>query len=115
MGIWWNVLKVAIAAVTVAVVSEVSGRYPRLGALLLSLPVISILAFIFSWLQHRDLAAVSQMARETLVLVPLGLVFFVPLVLADRLRWSFWPAFALGVVLSALMIGLWFRFDPTRG
>ncbi|MEX0612534.1 MAG: hypothetical protein WD738_18860 [Pirellulales bacterium] len=112
MGFWWNVLRVAVAAVTVVAVSELSGRFPRLGALLLSLPVISILAFIFSWAQHRNLAAVSQMARETLVLVPLGLVFFVPLALAERLHWSFWPAFALGVILAALMIGLWFRFDP---
>ena len=115
MGIWWNLLKVGIAAVMVAAVSEISGRYPRLGALLLSLPVVSILAFIFSWAQHRDLAAVSLMARETLVLVPLGLAFFVPLALADRLHWSFWPAFALGVILAAFMIGLWFRFDPISG
>jgi inner membrane protein involved in colicin E2 resistance len=55
------------------------------------------------------------MARETLVLVPLGLVFFVPLALAERLHWGFWPAFALGVILAAFMIAVWFRFDPMAG
>jgi hypothetical protein len=109
MDIGWMVLKVAIAAATVVAVSEISGRFPRLGAMLLSLPVISILAFVFSWVRHRDLEAVSQMARETLVLVPLGLVFFVPLAFAGRLNLSYWSAFALGVVLDAIVIGAWLR------
>ncbi len=44
----WNILRVVIAAVTIVAAAELSKRYPRYGALLLSLPLISMLAFAFS-------------------------------------------------------------------
>ena len=110
---WWNVLRVAIAATIVVLVAELSRRYPRAGALLLSLPLVSVLAFLFAWFQHRDLPAVSKLARETLVLVPLGLPFFIPLAFADRWGLGFWPALAAGLVLASLTIAAWLLFAPT--
>lgn len=107
MGILWNTLRIALVAMIVVAVAEVSKRSPRLGALLLSLPIVSILAFAFSWVQHRDLGAISQMAKDTLVLVPLGLPFFVPLALAARFGWNFWFSAAAGIILATLTIGGW--------
>lgn len=103
----WYVLRVALVAVIVVSVAEVSKRSPRLGAVLLSLPLVSLLAFMFGWMQHHDLPAISKMARETLVLVPLGLPFFIPLAAANYFGWGFWPAFAAGVVLASATIGAW--------
>ena len=40
-----------------------------------------------------------RLARETLVLVPLGLPFFIPLAFASRLGLGFWPALGAGIVL----------------
>ncbi len=108
----WTLVKAGIAAAVIVAVSEVSQRAPRLGALLLTLPLVSILAFVMSWQQHHDLAAISQLARETLILVPLGLPFFVPLALAERLGLSFWSAACLGVILAAGAIGTWFVVEP---
>lgn len=107
MGWAWNLARVALAAVIVVAVAESSKRYPRAGALLLSLPLVSILAFVAAWLQHRDLPAISRVARETLVLVPLTLPFFVPLAFAERLGLGFWSAFAAGIGLAAAAIVAW--------
>ena len=109
---WWTLMKATISAAVIVAVAELSHRYPRLGALLLTLPIVSILAFVMSWQQQHDLPAISRLARETLILVPLGLPFFVPLAFADRMGLSFWSAAALGVVLAALTIGAWFAFGP---
>ncbi len=100
-------MRVALAAVIIVAVAELSKRFPRYGALLLSLPLTSILAFAFSWRQHHDIATISQLAKETLILVPLGLPFFVPLAFAAQLGWGFWTALGAGIVLAALMIGCW--------
>lgn len=97
MELIWNVVRVAVVAVIVVAVAEISKRSPRLGAVLLSLPIMSILAFQFSWWQHHDLPSLSRMARDTLVLVPLSLPFFIPFVLAERLGWSFWGCLAAGL------------------
>jgi len=62
---------------------------------------------MFGWMQHRDLPAISKMARETLILAPLGLPFFIPLAAAHHFGWSFWPAFVAGVVLASATITAW--------
>lgn len=114
MGIVWNIVRVGVVAITVVVVAELSKRHPRFGALLLSLPIVSILAFLLSWFQHRDLPAVSRLARETLILVPLGLPFFVPFAFAARWGLEFWTCFAAGIVLASLTIGGWLWFGPAN-
>ena len=108
----FTIIKAVVSAAIIVAVVEVSRRLPRVGALLLTLPIVSILAFVMSWWQHHDLAAIAKLARETLVLVPLGLPFFVPLAFAERLGFGFWSAAALGVTLASLTIGLWFGFGP---
>ena len=105
-------LRALISAAVVVAVAEVSKRLPRLGALLLTLPVVSVIAFVTAWTKDHDLPAISRLARETLVLVPLGLPFFVPLAFADRLGLSFWTAFAVGLALASATIGLWFWLGP---
>ncbi len=107
-----TILKAAISATIIVGVAEISSRFPRLGALLLTLPVVSILAFIVTWTKEGEMQMITQLARETLVLVPLGLPFFVPFALANRTGLSFWPSFGVGLLLASLTIGAWFYFGP---
>ena len=105
-------LRVIIPVLMILAVSEVSRRSPRLGALLLTLPLVSILAFGAAWSRDHDVKSLSQMARETLILVPLGLPFFVPLAFAERLGIGFWTAMIIGLIMASLMIGLWLAYGP---
>ena len=105
---FWAIAKALISAAVIVVVSEVSHRWPRFGALILTLPLVSILAFIVTWTRDHDLANISKLARETLILVPLGLPAFVPLALAEKLRLGFWSAGALGIAFAAILIYVWF-------
>jgi hypothetical protein len=109
---WWNIFRGLVAAVIVVAVTEVSERHPRLGGLVLALPTISIVALVMAWMHHRDIAAASRLAKETLVLVPLGLPLFVPLALADRIGYGFWTAFVLGIALASSATALWFWLGP---
>lgn len=108
----WLIVKVIMSAVLIVAVSEISNQMPRLGALLLSLPLISILAFIMTWNKSHDMATISKLATETLILVPLGLPFFLPLAFSGRTGLSFWPNFAIGILLASITIGAWLRFAP---
>jgi hypothetical protein len=103
-------VRVAILVAIIVSVSEVSRRSPRLGAFLLTLPIVSILAFGTTWFANHDLRIVSRMARETLILVPLGLPFFLPLAFAERLELGFWTAMGIGLILASASVGLllWF-------
>ena len=105
-------LRIVIPVAIILAVSETSRRSPRLGAFLLTLPLVSILGFGAAWFRDHDLKALSQMARETLILVPLGLPFFVPLAFAERLGLGFWAAIATGAVAASTSIGLWLFIAP---
>jgi hypothetical protein len=101
-------VKIFISAAVIVLVSEIAGRSPRLGGLVLSLPIVSILAFVMTWYAQKDMAVITGLARETLILVPLGLPFFVPFAFANKTGLTFWPSFILGVLLAGAAIGVYF-------
>jgi hypothetical protein len=109
---WQLIVRGCVAGVVVVAVTALSDRSPRLGAFLLTLPLVSIIAFLSAWYGRGDLLGVSRLARETLVLVPLGLPFFVPLAFAQRLGLGFWAAFLGGLALATITVGLWLWLGP---
>ena len=106
-------MRTLVAAIIIGLVSEFSHRSPRVGAVLLTLPIISVMAFLMTWFRDHDLKNLSQLSRETLILVPLGLPFFIPLAFADQLGLRFWSALAVGLVLAGLIIGGWLMWGPS--
>ena len=102
------------AGFIVVSVAEISRRFPRLGALVLTLPIVIPAVFILMYLRSKELTPISRMSREILMLIPLGLPFFIPLALADRLGWSFWFAFAAGLIFVSATIGTYLWMTPGR-
>jgi hypothetical protein len=102
------IIKALISAIVIVAVAEIAGRMPRVGALLLTLPIVSIIAFVMTWGKDHDMNTIASLARETLILVPLGLPFFIPFAISNRTGLSFWPSFAFGDLLASLTIGTWF-------
>ena len=53
------ILKAAISGVLIAAASETARRAPALGALILSLPLVSVLSFIWLWRDTGDTARIA--------------------------------------------------------
>ena len=98
-------IKALISGVIVATVSEVAKRYPGLGALIASLPLVSVLGMIWLWTEKPDAANMADHAGATFwyVLPSLPMFLLIPWML--RRGVAFWPALGLG---CALTIGLYF-------
>jgi drug/metabolite transporter (DMT)-like permease len=99
-----------VAGFVVVAVSELARRYPRAADVILAVPLVVFAVYALMYLREPDLAPIARMARQMLVLVPLSLIFFVPVAFADRLHLTFWPAFATGLALVTASVGsyLWF-------
>jgi hypothetical protein len=93
-------------------VAEIARRFPRLGALILTLPIVIPIVFLAMYLRDGDLAPIAKLSRRTLILIPLGLPFFIPLAFAERLRLPFWAAFAAGLAIVAVLVTLYLWLDP---
>ena len=59
------IIKAALSGILVMIVSEVSRRYPSIGGLIASLPLISILAFIWLWRDTSDLERIAAQSEAT--------------------------------------------------
>jgi len=111
---WLTLIKGIIAGVFVSAVTEIGPMYPRISGLLLTLPLVSILSFVMAWTKQGDLPAISALAKDTWMLVPLGLPFFLPLAFAGRLGLGLWSAMAIGFALESVTIGMYFFGFPHR-
>ncbi len=100
------VLKFIISGGLIVFASWLSGRKPVLAGFILALPLMSMLAILFSYLEYKDMNRVNEFATSIIVSVPLSLLFFVPFVLNKWLKLGFFPAYlrAIGCSIAAFLI-----------
>jgi hypothetical protein len=100
-------LKVIITALLVTGISELSRRYTTLAAILASLPLTSILAMIWLYLDTKDAGKISDLSYGIFWAVLPSLLFFIalPLLLKAGLK------FPLALLVSCvLMAGFYFGY-----
>jgi uncharacterized membrane protein (GlpM family) len=73
---WRIVIKVAITAILIVAISEVGKRSSFFGAILASIPLTSLLALTWLYLDSKDLAKPAQMSMDIFWAVIPSLVFF---------------------------------------
>ncbi|MCW8830355.1 MAG: hypothetical protein OQK32_02425 [Gammaproteobacteria bacterium] len=96
-------LKVIVAALVIALASWLAGKKPEMAGFIVALPIASLLALIFSYLEHKDAEASITFAKSILVGVPISYLFFLPFFFADKLGDSFWLSYITGLIL--LVVG----------
>ena len=84
-------------------VSEIAKRSPVLGAIILSLPLISIFAFIWLWVDTRDKEGIAALAQSTFWFVLPTLPMFLVLPALLRAGMGFWGALGLSSLLTAVL------------
>ena len=93
-------VKAALSGLIVAAVSEIARRSPGIGALVASLPLISILGMMWLWHDTADPARLADHAQATFwyVLPSLPMFLVVPALLRNGT--GFWTALVVGCVLT---------------
>ena len=96
-------LKATLSGIIIAIVSEVARRAPGLGALIASLPLISVLGMIWLWRDTEDTARMAEHAFATFwfVLPSLPMFLAIPVMLGRGV--TFWPALAIGCAMTVLL------------
>ncbi|HEX2869121.1 MAG TPA: DUF3147 family protein [Ignavibacteriales bacterium] len=94
-------LKVIISSALIVLVSEVSKRSTFLGSVFASVPLVSILAFIWLYVDTKDKAKVADLSWGIFWLVIPSLSMFI-LLPALLKKMGFYPALALSVIIMVL-------------
>lgn len=99
---WQYVLKIVISAVVLVAVSELAKRSSFWGAALASLPLTSLLAFVWLYLDSGEVQGVSALSQGIFWLVLPSLVLFIALPLLLRSGAGFWLSLALSCFATAV-------------
>lgn len=98
----YYLVKLFLSAGIIVVVSEIAKHSAGLGALIKSLPLISILAMIWLYVDTQDTGKISQLSIATfwLVLPTLPMFLVLPALLKNGL--GFYPSLAISVAVMAV-------------
>jgi len=99
-------IKTLITALIVAAVSELSRRYTLWAALLVSLPLTSILAFIWVYWDTKDTGKIIELSYSVFWLVLPSLAFFLILPFLLKHGLTFPVAMVGAVAAMAALYGL---------
>ncbi|HEX2962498.1 MAG TPA: DUF3147 family protein [Ignavibacteriales bacterium] len=94
-------LKVIISSILIVVVSEVSKRSTFLGSVFASVPLVSILAFIWLYVDTKDKLKVAELSRGIFWLVIPSLSMFLLLPVLMK-KMGFYAALAISIVVMVL-------------
>jgi hypothetical protein len=108
-------LKSSISGVLIAIISEVSKRYPGFGGLIASLPLVSVLGMIWLWQDRPDAAnmAVHSEATFWFVLPSLPMFLLIPALLRNGV--GFWSSLSAGCVLTIVLYSVMIWIGPRFG
>ena len=98
---WSYALKIFISAVVLVAVSELAKRNSFWSAALASVPLTSLLAFIWLYIDTSDIQRVSALSQGIFWLVLPSLVLFIMLPLLLRGGVSFWLSLTISCLATA--------------
>lgn len=93
------IAKILLAACVIAFASWLSEKKPEIAGFIIALPLASLLALMFSYVEHRDQEASIQFAKSILVGVPVSYLFFLPFFFAKKYDFGFPAAYLIGIGL----------------
>lgn len=111
----WLAIKALISGVIVAAVSEIAKRYPGFGALVASLPLVSVLGMLWLWNEKPDAANMASHAGATFWFVLPSLPMFLVIPVLLRGGMNFYLSLALGCALTVLLYLLMVWAGPRFG
>lgn len=100
-------LRAAISGLIVALAAELARRSSILGAVLISLPLTSILAIVWLYRDSRDTEEIASFAWSILWIIPPSIAFFVVLPLALDRGLGFTSAMLLAGTATLVAYGAW--------
>ncbi len=101
----YYVIKLVITAVLIVLISEISKRSSFVAAILASVPLVSVLAILWLYVDTKDVGKISALTTSIFWLVIPSLAFFITLPVLLKQNINFY--LSLGVSI-AITVGCYF-------
>ena len=99
---YYYIIKVVLSAILIVAVSEASKKSSLIGGILASIPLVSVLAFIWLYIETKDIQKISQLSSSVFWLVIPSLSMFLILPYLLKLKLDFYLALIISIVVMVL-------------
>ncbi len=96
------IIKVLITAILIATISEVGKRNSLMAAVYASLPLTTILAMVWLYLDSADVQKTSSLSWNVLLAIIPSCVFLVAFPILVKVGLNFWVSLLISAILTAL-------------
>ncbi|MGE5354949.1 MAG: DUF3147 family protein [Deltaproteobacteria bacterium] len=96
------IIKVVITSILIVAISEVGKRNSIMAAIYASLPLTTILAMIWLYIDSQEVQKVSALSWNVLIAVIPSHVFLIAFPLLTKLGLNFWISMLISCILTAL-------------
>lgn len=97
----YYLIKIAITTALIVAISEIAKRSSLVGAVLASIPLISVLAMFWLYIDTKDVAKVSALASGVFWLVLPSLALFITLPLLLKQGLNFYVSISVSIGITA--------------
>ena len=98
----YYIIKLIITAVLIVAISEISRRSSLIGAILASIPLVSVLAMLWLYIDTNDAGKVSALATSVFWLVIPSLALFVSLPLLLKQGVNFYLSLGISIAITII-------------
>lgn len=102
----YYILKIVITTLIIVLISEIAKRSSFVGAILASLPLVSVLAMLWLYIDTKDILKVSELSSSIFWLVLPSLVLFVVLPLLLKQGINFYLSMSISIGVTVLVYWL---------
>ena len=103
-------LKTIISAIIIVLVSEIAKRYTWTAAIIVSLPLTSLLAFVWLYWDTKDVQKVIDLSYSTIVMSLPSFVFFIVLPLLLKFKQNFIFSIIVSIISTAVAYTIFMFF-----
>ena len=102
----YYLVKIAVTAILIVAISEISKRSSFAGALLASIPLVSVLAMTWLYIDTKDITKISNLSTGVfwLVIPSLALYLTLPLLLKQGLNFYLSIGISIGLTIGCYWI-----------
>ncbi len=103
-------LKTLISAIIIVAVSEIAKRYTWTAAIIVSLPLTSLLAFVWLYWDTKDTQKVIELSFSTIVMSLPSFVFFIILPILLKFKQNFILSLLISIISTAIAYAIFMFF-----
>ena len=96
----YYILKLIVTALLIVLISEIGKRYSLAGALLAAIPLVSILAMIWMYVDTQNSQSAVEFSQRIVWLIAPSITLFITFPLLIKKGLSFYPSLLISTALT---------------